>query len=187
MVRILHCRPILEQCSSLELVEISGDDDSIEKITSGSTAIAGACKIDLVRVSRGRALGFVSTNKCIACRTFLESDCFIKSARSISEDIIEYVIITPGFDEFKDILKKIAAMNLELDVKKIAEIRRTSILTPKQERVLRVALEAGYFDYPRKARLSKLAETAGVSKPSVLEILRRAERKALEAFVAGLP
>lgn len=52
-------------------------------------------------------------------------------------------------------------------------------LTPKQEEALRVAREMGYFDIPRAADATQIADELGLSKSAFLERLRRAERALL--------
>ena len=51
-----------------------------------------------------------------------------------------------------------------------------SSLTEAQRRTLSVAHELGYFDFPRRVRSARLAETLDLSKSTVSEQLRRAEK-----------
>lgn len=57
-----------------------------------------------------------------------------------------------------------------------------STLTQGQRKVLSVAHEIGYFDFPRRAGSDKLAETVGLSKSTVSEHLRRAEKSVLDGL-----
>lgn len=50
-------------------------------------------------------------------------------------------------------------------------------LTEKQRQTLEMALEAGYYEQPRKADLADLAGRIGVSKSAVSQRLRTAEAK----------
>lgn len=59
-----------------------------------------------------------------------------------------------------------SSVNIDLDV-----------LTEKQRRTLELALEAGYYDRPREADLTYLAEELDVSKSAVSQRLRTAETK----------
>jgi predicted DNA binding protein len=58
-------------------------------------------------------------------------------------------------------------------------------LTVRQEQVLVAALESGYFDYPRKVRLSELAKRLNISPSTLDEVLRRAERNVLLKYIQG--
>lgn len=59
-------------------------------------------------------------------------------------------------------------------------------LTPKQEACLRAAVEMGYFEIPRAADASDVAEALGISKSAFLERLRRAQRTLFERLYAPL-
>lgn len=48
-----------------------------------------------------------------------------------------------------------------------------AVLTPEQREALYTALEAGYFEIPRRSTLSELAETLGISDQAMSERLRR--------------
>ncbi|WP_049970871.1 helix-turn-helix domain-containing protein [Haladaptatus cibarius] len=50
------------------------------------------------------------------------------------------------------------------------------MLTPKQRIALTVALDAGYFDVPRKANLSELAEQLDITPQALSKRLRRAHK-----------
>jgi predicted DNA binding protein len=50
-------------------------------------------------------------------------------------------------------------------------------LTAKQRRTLEMALEAGYYEEPRRADLGDLADRTGVSKSAISQRLRAGEAK----------
>jgi len=50
-------------------------------------------------------------------------------------------------------------------------------LTEKQRRTLEMALDAGYYEEPRRADLGDLADRTGVSKSAISQRLRAAEAK----------
>jgi PAS domain S-box-containing protein len=58
-------------------------------------------------------------------------------------------------------------------------------LTDKQRSVLQAAYHAGYFDWPRGSTAEELADSIGVSSPTLHNHLRRAQRKLLAAFFDG--
>jgi predicted DNA binding protein len=53
-------------------------------------------------------------------------------------------------------------------------------LTEKQEKAFKLASEEGYYEFPRKTNLHKLAKIAKVSRPTYEEHLRKAEIKILK-------
>lgn len=57
----------------------------------------------------------------------------------------------------------------------------TDELTERQRSVLRAALHAGYFEWPRGSTAEELADSIGVSSPTLHNHLRRAQKNLLEA------
>lgn len=55
--------------------------------------------------------------------------------------------------------------------------RRRWGLTARQEHAVRTALRLGYFDYPRRSSLGRVAAELGVGRSTTLELLRRASAK----------
>ncbi|WP_101296682.1 helix-turn-helix domain-containing protein [Halegenticoccus soli] len=58
-------------------------------------------------------------------------------------------------------------------------------LSPRQTEVLSLALEAGYYDWPRRTDAQTLAARLGISHSTLLEHLRKAEKKMLSEALAG--
>ena len=60
-------------------------------------------------------------------------------------------------------------------------------LTSRQAEVLQVALDAGYFDWPREVDAETLAERLDIAHSTLLEHLRKAEKKLLEESLSVTP
>jgi len=57
-------------------------------------------------------------------------------------------------------------------------------LPEKQNKAIRLAYQLGYYKFPRKISLDKLAEIAKVSKPTFRENLRKAEEKLIPKLIS---
>lgn len=57
-------------------------------------------------------------------------------------------------------------------------------LPPKQAEAIKLAFQEGYYNFPRKINLGKLAKMAGISKPAFSERLRKAEAKLLPRLIS---
>ena len=84
---------------------------------------------------------------------------------------------------FQKHLEKFKEHNKVVDVKYAEAVMGE--LTAKQHELVRTAYELGYFDYPRKVNLEKLAELMDVSKTTILETLRAAQKKVLVRYFEG--
>lgn len=62
-----------------------------------------------------------------------------------------------------------------------------SILTEKQREIMSAAYHNGYYDIPKRIGSEALAEKLGLSKPTLLEHLRKAERRIFTELLAGAP
>lgn len=74
-----------------------------------------------------------------------------------------------------------------LTFKRAAYTRRDmlSVLTERQREVLVAAYRHGYYDVPRGIGSRRLAERVGLAKPTLLEHLRKAERRLIAEVMAG--
>ncbi|MFC7047253.1 helix-turn-helix domain-containing protein [Halobacteriaceae archaeon GCM10025711] len=62
-----------------------------------------------------------------------------------------------------------------------------SLLTDYQSRLLRTAIDAGYYDTPRRTTLTELADQVGIAKSTASEMLHRAEERVMKRFTEREP
>ncbi len=60
-----------------------------------------------------------------------------------------------------------------------------SNLTNDQKKILNFAAQFGYYDYPRKITSDELAEKIGINKDTILEDLRKAEKRIIIKVLNG--
>ncbi len=108
--------------------------------------------------------------------------------RSIRGAMPKTVMILPG----ARLLELIVVEREALDklVEKGCKMLRVSnvsemdyMLTPKQEFALMLAYARGFYEFPKKTRLRDLAEELDLSVSTLAELLHRAEKKVIEAFI----
>ncbi len=183
IIKIKGCKPSDGECSTEELVEISGPDEILDEVLESISQNKLICDSDIIRVGRGRAFGLIKTSSCLACRIFAESKCFLTSARTKKNGYVEYTLMLRGVDQFKHLLKKLAEKGLEVEINKITRTRVKGVLTNRQEQIIQAAFEAGYFDYPKRINLSELAKSLNITTSTLLEILRRSQRRIIEEYL----
>jgi hypothetical protein len=60
-----------------------------------------------------------------------------------------------------------------------------NVLTDKQREVMVAAFENGYYEYPKKISSKALSEKVNISKPTLLQHLRKAEKRMLQEIMTG--
>jgi len=82
----------------------------------------------------------------------------------------------------------------EIKLKSITQTKLDEIFLPhimpnlsdKQNQVIQLAIKKGYYEFPRKINLKGIAKTLELSKPTVQQLLRAAEKKIMPFLTEGL-
>lgn len=92
--------------------------------------------------------------------------------------------LVEGFIEEFPGAEMVAKREVDRSTRAPAEVRGSleERLTSKQSSVLRAAYHAGYFEWPRGSTAEELADSMGISSPTLHNHLRRGQQKLLAAF-----
>ena len=100
--------------------------------------------------------------------------------------VVQEGIIQVGFvasdEHYRSLLEGMGSHGIKYKV--VSEYSREPLqkqreITANQRKELRLALETGFFDYPRNSNLSTLSTLLGKSPSTVAESIRRAEKRIL--------
>jgi predicted DNA binding protein len=138
---------------------------------------AEVCSVDISSLSDGSVLGSVITDKCTACRALTGSECFMTSALSLGDGSVEWKLITGGEGSLTHLIDNLETNGCKVELKSNINLTKQNMLTKRQEDIINVAFQNGYYDCPKKITIKKLAEMFGVSQSTMGEILQRGERK----------
>lgn len=81
-------------------------------------------------------------------------------------------------------------LGVEFDIRYVRTVGRTDadrLLTDRQLEVLLAAAEAGYYETPRTATLTEVADSLDISKATASDILQRAEGTVVDSFLTDHP
>jgi predicted DNA binding protein len=153
------------------IIEVKADSpESFEEVASFFETIQ--------RVSSTKALGVMSVKgepfETVARYTIVNA--------SVKGGKVRWILLINDYTELRSLLNGLIGKGIEARVDKVIKVKSVDPLTARQEQVLRIALEAGYYDFPRRINLKDLANKLGVSPSSLSEVLRRAERNALMRY-----
>ena len=184
-VRILDCKPG-RQGTTQQLVELNTPDEQLEEIVEKIKRNPMVLDVYLARTRIGKALGRVLSRQTRACSSVMESNLFCRSclftSRPGSDGAVEWTLAFPDGNSLTQFLNRLESERIKIEIRKLSKVVDQRSLTPRQHQIILRALDNGYFDYPRKMDLSALAKEMNVTKSTLVEILRRAEKKALTAF-----
>jgi hypothetical protein len=184
VVRLLDCRSLSDGKGVQELFEITSSSELSEKIVNCLRQDNYVYDIDIVKAERGKIIGSLKTHKCTACRTFAEANCFLISANSKPNGKLEWTLL--GSDTMvKSLMRELERENVSGEVVRISKLKDEEDLTARQENLLQIALEKGYFEFPKKVTLRQLAKTLDVSPATLTEILRRAQKRVIQEHFRG--
>ena len=144
----------------------------------------GECTID--RISPCRLTAMILNNNCTIARIISESGCVLVSSVQSDDGYIRVTIIGPSNDNLRRAMETFR--NEGIEVKKVQSSYASfdSLLTPKQEETLRMALEEGYYDRPKRINSEVMAERLGCSKSTMSTTLRAAEKKVLAHYISNM-
>ena len=85
---------------------------------------------------------------------------------------------------FEVIIEALEKEGVSFEVKEQRNLEDSDLLTSRQEQILSIAFEMGYFDFPKKAGLKELADQTGIKTSTLGEIMRRGQKKILGEYLA---
>jgi len=93
--------------------------------------------------------------------------------------------ITTSQDRLSELGEQLDAFGIQFTVEEIRyHLQTEQLLTDRQQSLVETAIEAGYYDTPRRCTLTDLADDVGLAKSTCSETLHRAEGKIIKEFTA---
>jgi predicted DNA binding protein len=180
VVKILGCVPF-SKTGAKSLLEIRAKEEKIPGVMQDFKASHGFTDVDMAQTSKDKMLATVSTNKCAICSTMAGSGCFLISATAKDEKLY-WTVLASRNDQIKALIGRMKDNGMDASVKSLRDISSKEELTKRQEDILKIALEKGYFDYPKGTSIRELAAMFGISISTLSEILRSGQKKVMASY-----
>jgi hypothetical protein len=104
------------------------------------------------------------------------------------EDGVATVEVTGEHERVAEMGRRLSDLGLRYEVERVRQrVDPARLLTDRQRELLLAAVDLGYYDVPRRATLTEVAEHVGIAKSTCSETLQRVERTVVREFVADLP
>ncbi len=140
-------------------------------------------ELEAMKSKTGRVYGSVSSQRCTVCMEVAKSKCFLVSVTIRSGEAAQWMIFGNN-ESFKELVATLETDKIPFEVKLRKNLEDDELLTSRQEQVISVAFDRGYFDFPKKIGLRELAIQSGIKTSTLAEILRRGQRKIVGEYLA---
>jgi predicted DNA binding protein len=181
-VKVLGCKPI-KGSGGRGLVEITAPSMDMNRLKKFMEEQSGLCNVQFESREDGKFIGTVDNLKCSACSLLANSGCYLFSAKSMPNWRILWNVVSIDDKSIHSLIAHLEKAGLSVEVVKNVRISKKALLTTRQETVLALVFEFGYFEIPRKISLERLANKIGISKSTLDVIIRRAENKILVRYM----
>lgn len=178
-IRILDCMPQPEG-GGRSLFEIEANEAELEGLEEQINSHPDVQKVELTATGGGRARGSLVTKKCFACRTIMESDCFLRWAQTNEDGTVEWDVILASEGSLARLTERLQDMGCQVKVLRVSQVEDDAAMTRRQEEIVRKAFEMGYYDYPKRTTIRDMATALKVAPSTLTEILQRGERNIIE-------
>jgi len=148
------------------------------------TELEAADHVDHVRRLDGEHL-LITKPSCGAYSAIYQNHGTLRRSNTVSGRQREYNVLVFQREDLKRIIGDLEAFGtVTLGRLREFEERTDSPLTDRQREVVTAALTRGYYDWPREITNGELAEELGISRATLHEHLRKAERTLLSSVLA---
>lgn len=136
----------------------------------------------------GGMLAMVIMDTPVYCEIARSSGAICSSCPFNSTECFEsnWKLLVSDANALRRTLDMLKERGIRAETKEVASARHGEMLTPRQREAILAAVKAGYFEFPRKVGLTKLAETLSIKPSTLSEILRRAEDKITRYYAENL-
>ncbi|WP_290596040.1 MULTISPECIES: helix-turn-helix domain-containing protein [unclassified Archaeoglobus] len=135
----------------------------------------------MVKSNRNYTPTIIENHGCKLAKALLSSGVIILYAQIKKSEALW--ILTCTWDGFRRLLSNLDNLKLNYEIISKTMFFEENVLTHKELEALRLALEYGYFENPKKVKLKELAKILGVSEATASVLIRKAMKKVAEYFI----
>jgi predicted DNA binding protein len=131
----------------------------------------------------GSAAFIVDVVKCKACEVLMKAKAFMVFPVSIRKGRMKWLLITDDNPTVGKIVDNLEDCGCSVQIERVTPFEGKGILTGRQEELVRVAFDSGFFDFPRKMGSLELARKLGISVSTLSEIMRATQRRIFSEYL----
>jgi predicted DNA binding protein len=158
------------------------DSKNCYQALHGILAHPDIIKIVTISEEENKIIGSVVARPWMTCATIIRSDCYLEEVM-ISPQGVDWTILTTNEETLSDLIKNLERIGSDVRLLSKHETDSGTLLTLRQESVLKRAFELGYYDYPSRINARELSEILKIAPSTLSEILRRSEHKLVNLYL----
>lgn len=166
-----------------DLVYITSPSGGARRLARKIRGRPGVVDADLVSLNEYQLMGSVKVDECAVCSAFAEAEVFLIGADTLDEKTMRWEVFVKNEKVLRKLTDELAGRGISYELVEKTHLTKTE-LTARQDQILRIALELGYFDFPKRIRLGELASRLGITAGTLSEVLRRGVKKALREYLS---
>ena len=175
VLSITDCWPLYRGEMAM-LLELTGTPIAITKTISTLQEMVGVREAYEVDNDVRSTTVFIALDKPRICRSAENSavmclDCPFNS----TEVPARWRFAAKETSDVREIMARLAEGGIQARIQDISPLNKNVTLTLKEKGIIAVAIERGYFEFPRKITLEGLGQVVGVDPASLGKILRSVE------------
>lgn len=131
------------------------------------------------------------------CEHVEEAGCVVRQIRA-DESSVVVTFLVADTDMLQTVIGKLRQLGESISLRRLVDsasgssserptVFNRELLTDRQEEVLQVAHEMGYFEYPREATAGEVANELDIATATFTEHLAAAQRKLLDDLLSTVP
>ena len=179
-IRILDCKKLEESRGVHHFFEIILPPRLISNMIESIRNDTSLYDIELITSKIGKIRGSFKIRDH-TCGFSNMSGVYLESAYSTSDKNIEWNLLGDN-DSVPLLLKQLNNENIKVKVTRLGTSNSGMMMTGRQEHILKMAFDGGYFDHPKKTRLKDLAKKTDTTPSALTQILRKGLSKVLKEY-----
>jgi predicted DNA binding protein len=164
-------------------VTIKGEESVLDDVVRKIREHPSVGGVNIQARGNGSRSLVVEVVKCKACEVLMKSRAFMVFPVHAEKGRMRWLIVTDGNRTIGRIIDDLNKYGCDVKIERVTALTEKGILTPRQQEVIRTALSAGFFDYPRKADTVEVAAQLGISVSTLSEVIRAAQRRVFSEYV----
>lgn len=166
----------------MEVVALTGEgwEEAVEAIRK----LPGVTDLEVVQRAPDHGTLRLTVPACPLSRAITASGIAPELPFTVAGGEDEWLVITSR-DGARRFLEAVEASGTRPRILFAGEHRAPETLSPRQREILAAAVRLGYYDYPRRITLTRLAGELGIAKSTLSQALMIIERETLGALGQG--